>query len=85
MNKEDYFCPMPTKWNEIYMSLVHVWKREGSIPAEKPPKPLILAAWHDTTESEKQLRWKETIYWVEKHNCEYLIPELKDEEKFKGK
>ena len=72
------------KWNEIYISLLEVWERYGNNPADKPPVPLILAAWHETPDIMKLLRWKDTIEWAEKHNILHLIPVLKDEEKFKG-
>jgi len=84
MTKDDYFCPMPMIWNDIYTSLIRVWESEGKAPVDKPPVPLILAAWHDTPGLMKLLRWKDTIAWAEKHNCSHLIPDLKEEDTFKG-
>lgn len=86
MNEEktDFFCPMPLKWNEIYQSLLKVWEKQGASVDDKPPVPLILAAWHETTGLQKLLRWKDTLQWAEKHNCLDSIPELKEEEKFTG-
>ena len=86
MNKieDNYFCPLPIKWNEVYESLLQVWRITGLPESDKPPVPLILAAWHETTGLQKLLRWKETIDWARKHDCSHLIPELKDNEKFKG-
>lgn len=75
---------MPMIWNEIYTSLIRVWENEGKKPLDKPPVPLILASWHDTPGLMKLLRWKETIEWAEKHTCKHLIPDLKDEDKFRG-
>lgn len=75
---------MPTKWNEIYTSLLEVCERYDKNQADKPPVPLILAAWHETPGLMKLLRWRDTIEWAEKHNVLHLIPVLKDEEKFKG-
>lgn len=82
--KSSYFCPMPSKWNDIYTSLLRVWEEAGDDPKDKPPVPLILAAWYDTLGLMKLLRWKETIAWAEKHGCLHLIPELKEEDKFRG-
>lgn len=84
MEENQYFCPMPMKWNDIYKSLLSVWKEQGQKPEDKPPVPLILAAWHDTPGLMKILRWKETIAWAEKHGVGHLIPELADDEKFRG-
>ncbi len=84
MKQDDFFCPMLMKWNEIYTSLLKVWEQMGSDPKEKPPVPLILAAWNETPSLAKLLRWKETIDWAENHKCSHLVPELKDEEKFRG-
>ena len=81
---DDFFCPMPMKWNEIYASLLTVWEERGKDPKDKPPVPLILAAWHDTTGLMKLLRLKETIAWANSHNCSHLIPELEEGEKFRG-
>ena len=82
-NADSYFCPIPTKWNDIYSALLRIWETAGSSPNDKPPIPLILAAWYDTPGLMKLLRWKDTISWAEKHNCAHLT-ELKDDEKFRG-
>jgi hypothetical protein len=84
MEKDDYFCPMPMIWNDIYVSLLRVWEAEGKHPSKKPPVPLILAAWNDTPGLMKLLRWRETIEWADRHQCTHLIPKLKDEDKFRG-
>jgi hypothetical protein len=81
---KDFFCPMPIKWNEVYSSLLQIWIREGQDPHDKPPIPLILAAWHEATGTMKAIRWQETIEWAKRHKCSHLIPELKEEEKFRG-
>ncbi len=82
--QHDYFCPMPMKWNEIYMSLLKVWESLGSPQDDKPPIPLILAAWHETSGLQKLVRWRETLRWAEMHDCSHLIPELTVDERFKG-
>lgn len=78
---DDYICPMPAKWNEIYLILVRIWERQGRNPNDKPPVPLILAAWHETNNTKKQ-RWKETIKWMSDHNCDHLLLDIKDDEIF---
>ena len=80
----DYFCPLPDKWNEIYTLLLQAWEKSGLSDSDKPPIPLILAAWYETTGLQKLLRWKDTIEWAYRHECNYLIPELKNDEKFRG-
>ena len=82
--EDDYYCPMPIKWNEICQNLLDFWEKHGKENNDKPPIPLILAAWYDTPGLSKLLRWKETIEWAEKQNCQHLIPELNEEEKFRG-
>lgn len=84
MELDDYFCPMPQTWNDIYSSLIRVWELQGRDSSDKPPVPLILAAWHETPGLAKLLRWRETIEWAEKHGCKDLIPELADDQKFRG-
>jgi hypothetical protein len=69
MKNQDYFCPTPMVWDEIYTSLLKVWETEGEKPEDKPPVPLILAAWHDMPGLMKLLRWKDTIEWADKHLC----------------
>src|SRR4030065_293103 len=65
--EDDFVCPMPMKWNEIYTSLLKVWEKTGKDSKDKPPVPLILAAWHDAPGPMKLLRWKDTIAWANNH------------------
>ena len=82
-DENDFFCPVPQKWNEIYTSLIGIWKGKKLSGDDKPPIPLILAAWHETTGLQKMMRWKETMEWATRHNCSHLIPELSNDEKFR--
>ncbi len=82
--KDDYICPVPRKWNAIYNTLVEAWESGGRTPGDKPPVPLILEAWHYSSDLEKRIRWEETRQWAETHQCIDLIPELKENEKFRG-
>jgi hypothetical protein len=47
-------CPKPIKWQKLYEMLPNK-KRKGN--GWEPPPPLILAAWHDTPEMQKMLRF----------------------------
>ena len=57
-------CPLPQYWN-------HLWKmlpeqvRVGA--GWQPPAPLILAAWHESTDMMKMLRFAEHIQWADKY------------------
>lgn len=46
-------CPKPQKWNELWNLLPD---RERVGLGWNPPLPLMLAAWHETTDLEKQER-----------------------------
>ena len=81
---DDFICPMPRKWNDVYTALLDVWRKGGSKPQDKPPVPLILAAWWDTPIIAKKVRWLETVKWAATHGCSQLVPELTEEEKFRG-
>ena len=46
-------CPMPQRWNELY-ELLPDTHRVGN--GYEPSAPLILAAWHETSDKEKRAR-----------------------------
>lgn len=46
-------CPKPPLWNDLWSNLPDL-KRNGY--GWDPPPPLILAAWHETTDKEKAER-----------------------------
>jgi hypothetical protein len=75
---EDFVCPEPKTWNEIYGKLCDIAKQRG-LP--KPPIPLILAAWWDTPAMLKMIRWRETREWAEKYGLRNEIPELREDQK----
>ena len=58
-------CPMPPKWNDMYGMLDNT-KRVGA--GFEPPIPLILGAWGNTSDSEKQERLKIHIQWCVDNN-----------------
>jgi len=58
-------CPMPMKWNDLYQML-HDTKQVGA--GYEPSIPLILGAWGNTSDNQKQERLKIHIKWAEDHN-----------------
>ena len=58
-------CPMPPEWNDLYQILNNT-KRVGT--GYELPAPLILGAWGNTSNIEKQERLKIHIKWAEKQN-----------------
>lgn len=62
--ENDRVCPVPTRWNELWEML------PGKVQIGagwKPPLPLILGAWHYTSNLEKKLRLNDHIAWAEDH------------------
>jgi len=76
-----FICPIPKKWNEIHQVLDKLWKSKDS-QGEHPPIPLVLNGWHYSNDSEKRDRWLKTLAWVKANDCEHLISDLKDEDKY---
>ena len=58
-------CPQPQDWNRLYSLLSSkVQKPSGGWT---PSLPLILAAWHEASEQEKQARLIEHLSWADAH------------------
>ena len=55
---------MPQQWNHLFGMLKN--KKQISAGGWEPALPLILAAWHDSTPIEKQLRFKEHLEWAKR-------------------
>lgn len=53
---------IPKDWNKMYQMLKN--KKQNINGSWTPSLPLILAAWHNTSPIEKQLRFKEHIKWA---------------------
>lgn len=66
MNSQSFICPMPHVWNQIYQRLQarYAADQRGLAP---PPKPLILAGWNFTSDSDKAERWMATVTWADKY------------------
>jgi hypothetical protein len=66
VKSNDRVCPLPEKWNALWQLLPNR-KRKGN--SWEPSPPLILAAWHHSSNLEKMLRLKDHLKWAEKHNA----------------
>ena len=54
-------CPVPTRWNELFQMLPET-RRKGV--GWEPSLPLILAAWWESSDDDKQERLGEHIRWA---------------------
>jgi hypothetical protein len=57
-------CPVPMRWNALYQMLPET-RRKGL--GWEPALPLILAAWWEASEDQKQERLIEHIRWARDH------------------
>jgi len=71
--QKDRVCPMPMKWNDLYQLLLDT-RRVGD--GWEPSLPLILGAWHYSSNVEKMLRLEEHIAWAEEHASLVRISEF---------
>jgi hypothetical protein len=79
---ENFICPVPNRWNEIYKNLCMAYEQKLGQKLLKtgteifredgPPIPLILNGWVYSDDSDKKKRWDETIAWAEKHGLLHL-------------
>ena len=56
-------CPMPQYWSQLWEMLPRKMQKPNG--GWEPPMPLILAAWDQTTDFDKQVRLREHIMWAE--------------------
>jgi hypothetical protein len=54
-------CPQPQKWNQLYELLPG---RSRNSTGWEPSLPLVLAAWWDTSDSDKAERLQKHIEWA---------------------
>ncbi len=66
----DRICPKPDAWKKIWEMLPN--KRKTGIGWE-PPLPLILAAWNETSDIEKQERLAEHVRWSVLQGCYNVV------------
>ena len=57
-------CPLPVHWNELWKMLPN---RKQVDAGWIPPLPLILAAWHETTNGSKRERLRDHLQWAYEH------------------
>ena len=55
---------IPRNWDKLYQML----SNSGEPSEERPPRPLILAAWDVTMPLEKLLRFQEHLKWASDHD-----------------
>jgi hypothetical protein len=60
---EGRICPQPQQWNLFWSKLPNREQHNGSW---SPSPPLILAAWHHTSDDDKQERLRDHILWAER-------------------
>lgn len=77
-----FISPTPKVWHIIHQSLVSYWENELNKQGSKPPIPLILAGWAFSEDWENRARWEQTLKWVRENNCEHLIPDIAEEDKY---
>jgi hypothetical protein len=74
-------CPLPQTWNQLWELLPNK-KRKGN--GWEPSAPLILAAWHNTSDNEKRERLKSHIYYSFENKAfnviDSFLRNLKDED-----
>ena len=64
--ENDRVCPLPQRWNELYKFLPATHRQgTGWIPA----LPLILAAWWEASDRQKQDRLELHIRWALEHSA----------------
>ena len=66
LNASGKVCPQPEQWNQLWQMLPN--RRQIGAKWE-PSLPLILAAWHHTSDSEKRDRLALHLRWAEEHQC----------------
>ena len=58
-------CPHPAEWERLW-KMILARKRKGE--RSSPPRPLILAAWCETSIGEKRDRLRQHIRWAYEHD-----------------
>ena len=72
-------CPNPMPWKEVFERLSGYAQSHNCIPPY-PPKPLILAGWVYSSDTEKLIRWEAMISWAVNNGCSNLVEEIPDED-----
>ena len=77
-----FVCPVPLVWHKAYQRLFRAWKASGN-NGSPPPRPLILAGWNFSGDSEKKDRWEGTVLWAKEHELAELIPQLTPDKEYR--
>jgi hypothetical protein len=64
VKERGWVCPQPQKWHAMWELLPNK-SRKGA--GWEPPLPLILAAWWETSNLEKMLRFDQHLRWAVDH------------------
>jgi hypothetical protein len=73
--------PQPNTWYRIWLDLKAEWENRGKVGLP-PPTAFVLSSWTLSNDIEKYNQWQMTLRWAEHNSLEYLLPILKDEEKY---
>jgi len=74
--QRQFVCPQSQVWHRIYQNLEAARRAHGKRSIPPPPKPLIFGGWFFSNNTEKQVRWLETLDWAHTYGFLSLIPEL---------
>lgn len=81
-NKNRRVVPLPRIWMKLYDQLPD--RQQQPSGGWEPPVPLILAAWHHTSDENKRQRLREHLQWAALHGglekVERLLKGLADDD-----
>lgn len=64
--RDQRVCPQPQRWQMLWEMLPNRRQVDGRW---QPSPPLILAAWHFSSDGEKMRRLDEHLEWAERHGA----------------
>ena len=67
-------CPLPEHWSKLWEMLPRKMRKPDG--GWEPPMPLILAAWDQTSNFDKQVRLREHIMWASFVGCVEEVDEF---------
>lgn len=70
--------PLPYHLADLHGALKEYADKHACEPPQ-PPIPLILAAYHHSTEEDKDSRWREMQEWAERNGCAHLLADVTDQ------
>ena len=66
LQSQGRICPQPQPWNRLWGMLPERWQIGVGY---EPPAPLMLAAWHYTSDAEKHERFLTHLRWADQHGA----------------